>query len=36
VHSDSYNRQDLLGGSPWSTQTQFQLAVRYTLGSTLR
>ncbi len=35
VQSDSYNRQDLLG-SPWSTQTQCQLAVRYTLGSTLR
>jgi hypothetical protein len=33
VQSESYNRQDLLGGSPWSTQTQFQLAVRYTLGS---
>jgi hypothetical protein len=36
VQSGSYNRQDLLGGSPWSTQTQFQLAVRYTLGSALR
>ena len=22
VHSQSYDRQDLLGGSPWSTQTQ--------------
>ena len=36
VHSDLYERQDLLGGSPWSTQTQFQLAVRYSLGSALR
>ncbi len=36
VHSQSYNRQDLLGGSPWSTQTQVQLAVRYSLGSALR
>jgi hypothetical protein len=36
VHSQSYNRQDLLGGSPWSTQTQVQLAIRYSLGSTVR
>ena len=36
VHSDLYERQDLLGASPWSTQTQFQLAVRYSLGSALR
>jgi hypothetical protein len=36
VQSQDYNRQDLLGESPWSTQTQFQLAVRYSLGSTIR
>ena len=34
--SDSYNRADLYGGSPWATQTQVQLAVRYALGSQLR
>jgi hypothetical protein len=31
VQSQSYNRQDLFGGSPWSTQTQVQLAARYSL-----
>jgi hypothetical protein len=36
VQSDSYNRQDPLGATPWSTQTQFQLSVRYSLGSALR
>jgi hypothetical protein len=36
VISESYNRQDLLGQSPWSTQTQVQLAVRYALGSAVR
>jgi hypothetical protein len=36
VHSESYNRQDLLGTSPWSTQSQFQLSLRYALGSALR
>jgi hypothetical protein len=36
VTSDSYNRTDLYGGSPWATQTQVQLAVRYALGSQLR
>ncbi len=36
VRSDSYNRHDLLGESPWSTQTQVQLAVRHSLGSARR
>jgi hypothetical protein len=36
VQSESYNRQDLYGGSPWSTQTQVQLSVRYSLGSATR
>lgn len=36
VQSQSYVRQDLTGASPWSTQTQVQMSVRYSLGSTLR
>lgn len=36
VESDSYNREDLYGGSPGATQTQVQLAVRYRLGSGIR
>jgi hypothetical protein len=36
VANDSYNRTDLYGGSPWATQTQVQLALRYALGSQLR
>jgi len=36
VTSDSYNRADLSGTSPWATQTQVQLAVRYALGSAIR
>jgi hypothetical protein len=36
VANDSYNRPDLYGGSPWATQTQVQLGVRYALGSQLR
>ena len=36
VANDSYNRTDLYGGSPWATQTQVQLGVRYALGSQLR
>jgi hypothetical protein len=35
VQCSSYNRGDLLG-SPWSAQTQVQLAVRYSLGSAVR
>ena len=33
VVSYSYNRADLYALSPWATQTQVQLAVRYALGS---
>ena len=33
VVSNSYNRAELYGLSPWATQTQVQLAVRYALGS---
>ncbi len=36
VQSESYARQDLTGASPWSTQTQVQLSLRYSLGATLR
>ena len=36
VHSELYERADLLAASPWSTQTQFQLSARYSLGSALR
>ena len=34
VVSDSYTRQELYALPPWATQTQVQLALRYTLGST--
>jgi hypothetical protein len=36
VISNSYNREDIYGLSPWATQTQVQLAVRYALGSQIR
>ena len=36
VVSYSYNRADLYALSPWATQTQVQLAVRYALGSQIR
>ena len=36
VRTYSYNRADLDGQSPWATQTQLQLAVRYALGSQIR
>ncbi|HEY1492322.1 MAG TPA: hypothetical protein VGF35_06820 [Steroidobacteraceae bacterium] len=36
VNSYSYERSDLLGASPWATQSQFQLSLRYSLGSALR
>ncbi|MBS0581281.1 MAG: hypothetical protein JSR36_18650 [Proteobacteria bacterium] len=35
VQASSYNRDEYVG-SPWSVQTQVQLAVRYSLGSTNR
>ena len=36
VEDNSYNRPDLTGGSPYATQKQLQLSVRYALGSQLR
>jgi hypothetical protein len=36
VQNSSYNRADLTGASPYATQTQLQLSVRYALGSQLR
>lgn len=36
VEDNSYKRHDLSGGSPYATQTQLQLSVRYALGSQLR
>jgi hypothetical protein len=36
VTSNSYNRAELYEVSPWATQTQVQLAVRYALGSQIR
>ena len=33
VEDNSYKRHDLSGGSPYATQTQLQLSVRYALGS---
>ncbi len=36
VQTDSYERADLLGAAPWYTASQFQLSVRYSLGSARR
>lgn len=36
VTSSSYNRADLYASSPWATESQVQLAVRYALGSAIR
>ena len=36
VSSDSYDRADLSGASPYATENQLQLSLRYALGSTVR